>query len=192
MPSRSLQRWQGERSAALDEIEAAHGKVGGKGRGRRHETQQLNQAYALLLSSQFQGFCRDLHSEAVDRIVSFVQTTPQITVTLREQFTTARKLDRGNPNSGNIGSDFGRLGFAFWAQVKALGAHNAKRLKQLDALNEWRNAIAHHDFDPTTLGSTTLRLAQVRAWRTNCSSLARAFDEVVAAHLASLVRSPPW
>ncbi len=65
MPSLSLQKWETIRSSELDEIENAHSSVGGTTRGRRYGTQQINQAYAVLLSSQFQGFCRDLHSECV-------------------------------------------------------------------------------------------------------------------------------
>jgi hypothetical protein len=66
MPSNSPRKWSGERSDALDEIQNAHAMVGGTDRGRRYATQQINYAYAALLSSQFQGFCRDLHSECID------------------------------------------------------------------------------------------------------------------------------
>ena len=72
MSSQSLTRWNGERVDALDEIENAHAMVGGTERGRRYATQQINYAYAALLSSHFQGFCRDLHSECVDHIVAIV------------------------------------------------------------------------------------------------------------------------
>src|SRR5487761_2241061 len=61
----------------------------------------------------------------------------------------------GNPNSGNLGSDFKRLGIDFWAEVKKLDARNADRLKRLDELNNWRNAIAHQHFDPARLGGRT-------------------------------------
>lgn len=63
MPSKSLDLWRTTRSDTLDEIVAAHRSVGGQDRGRRFATQQINCAYTKLLSSQFQGFCRDLHSE---------------------------------------------------------------------------------------------------------------------------------
>jgi hypothetical protein len=56
MPSLSYQYWSTARAASLDEIESAHRSVGGSGPGRRYATQQINQAYALLLASQFQGF----------------------------------------------------------------------------------------------------------------------------------------
>lgn len=58
MPSHSLIRWNGERAEALDEIETAHAMVGGTERGRRFATQQINYAYAALLSWHFQGFCQ--------------------------------------------------------------------------------------------------------------------------------------
>src|SRR5271156_4930617 len=70
MPSHSLRWWSGQRSDALDEIANAHAQVGGTERGRRFATQQINHAYATLLSSQFQGFCRDLHSECVGHLVA--------------------------------------------------------------------------------------------------------------------------
>lgn len=69
MPSKSFQAWRNERSVALDELEAAHQSVGGTGRGRRYATQQINQAYTVLLCSQFQGFCRDLQVECADYFV---------------------------------------------------------------------------------------------------------------------------
>src|SRR5437879_7303033 len=100
MPSVSLQSWFSSRSACLDEIEAAHHSVGGAGPGRRVATQQINQAYAVLLSSQFQGFCRDLHTECIMHIIGAV-TPAGIQATLRDEFLLARRLDRGNPNAGN-------------------------------------------------------------------------------------------
>src|SRR5271155_4208753 len=70
MPSESLRRWNDVRIHALNEIEGAHESVGGSERGRRYATQQINYAYAAILSSQFQAFCRDLHSESVDYLVT--------------------------------------------------------------------------------------------------------------------------
>lgn len=118
MPSRSLATWHGPAAVALDEIESAHRAVGGTGRGRRYATQQINQAYAVMLSSQFQRFCRDLQSEAVDELAATV-ASPAVRLIFRSQLSTGRKLDSGNPNPGNIGSDFGRLGMDFWPEVFA-------------------------------------------------------------------------
>jgi hypothetical protein len=112
----ALQRWTTTEQAALDEIEAAHQAVGGSGRGRRRATLQVNHACAMLLSSQFQGFCRDLHTEAVDSLAKTI--SPQsIGTVVCFVMIQGRKLDQGNPSPGNLGADFSRLGMKFWPQV---------------------------------------------------------------------------
>ena len=115
MPSESLRRWNEVRIQALDEIEGAHESVGGSERGRRYATQQINYAYAAILSSQFQAFCRDLHSESVDYLVTVVPAA--LEDALKVEFLLNRTLDRGNPHPGGIGSDFNRLGVDFWPEV---------------------------------------------------------------------------
>jgi len=72
MPSLALQELQGTRSVQLDELDAAHGAVGGAGPGRRYATRQLNHAYTVVLAAQFQGFCRDLHSESADMVAGAI------------------------------------------------------------------------------------------------------------------------
>lgn len=70
MPSRALGRWNTAARGRLDEIEQAHRAVGGGGLGHRIGTLQIDHAYAGLLSSHFQGFCRDLRSEVIDHLSS--------------------------------------------------------------------------------------------------------------------------
>lgn len=101
MPSRSLLRWAGERAAALDEIETAHALVGGTERGRRYATQQINYAYAALLSAQFQGFCRDLHSECVDAVVSILPA--HVRRFIGPELTRARASTAGTHTPGPSG-----------------------------------------------------------------------------------------
>ena len=192
MPSRSLQAWRTTRAAALEEVENAHRMVGGSGPGRRYATQQINHAYAMLLSSQFQGFCRDLHSECVDLLVRAI--TPAIVqASLSIEFMLGRKLDKGNPNPGNIGADFERLGVRFWPDVDADDFRNPNRKRALEELNKWRNAIAHQDFDPSVLGGrTALQLHEVKAWRRACDGLGQSFDNILHAHLQLMTGVPPW
>jgi hypothetical protein len=150
MPSNSFLQWRGVRAAVLDEIEAAHANVGGTERGRRYATQQINRAYAVLLSSEFQGFSRDLYSECMDHVVA---TAPAATQgVIRTQFLWGRSLDRRNPQAGGIGSDFGRFAIPFWDEVYDFHALNERRRELLDELIRWRNAIAHNDFDPAIFG----------------------------------------
>ena len=150
MSSKSLERWRNKRAAALDQLHLAHNSVGGTVRGRRYATQQINQAYAVLLSSHFQGFCRDLHSECADHFVRSI-LVGLVRTAVRNALVEHRKLDKGNPNPGNIGADFNRFGLPFWDEVRKVDARNQDRQNRLGELNEWRNAIAHQDFKAAAL-----------------------------------------
>ncbi len=187
MPSNSLRLWRTARCRQLDTVEAAHTSVGGTAPGRRHATLQLNYSYALLLSAHFQGFCRDLHTEAATLLADRLNAS--FSRTLRELFLVGRKLDTGNPNPGNLGSDFNRFGLDFWGKVNTLSPATAVRRQRLEELNSWRNAIAHQDFSRVT-GS--LRLAQVRRWRASCERLAVSFDRVLTSYLHRETGSAPW
>src|SRR4051794_10164475 len=104
MPSTSYQEeWMTIRRSELDEMAQAHTVVGGTARGRRYATQQINRSYAVLLSSQFQGFCRDLHSECIDYLVSAVSPA-RLQPVIRAEFLQGRQLDRGNAQPASIGS----------------------------------------------------------------------------------------
>lgn len=105
MKSRALSTWESKAREALDSIAAAHLAVGGSGPGRRYATQEINHAYAVMLASQFQRFCRDLHTEAVSHIVASASPAPLSTI-LGPSLLENRHLDKGNPNPGNLGSDF--------------------------------------------------------------------------------------
>ncbi len=157
MPSQALQRWLDERVRSLDDIEHAHRRVGGSARGRRRRTQQFNHAYVLLVSSQFQGFCRELHDECVGFLVQSIAPAG-IQDALRAMLAENRKLDSGNPNPGNLGSDFNRFGLKFWDAVYLLDVRNPDRRGELQELNVMRNAIAHHD--PKILAVRRLRLRE--------------------------------
>ena len=191
MPSQSLEYWLKVRLRALDEIERAHRSMGGTGPGRRHATQQINLAYAVLLSAQFQGFCRDLHDEGADLLIQL--TTPaSLWETFKDALVWNRKLDAGNPNPGNIGSDFNRFKVKFWVEVRTVDARNKSRFERLEDLNRWRNAIAHQDFDPRVLGPGQLRLETVQEWRSACEGLAISFDRVMRLPLREMTGTPPW
>lgn len=189
----ALQNWSVGRAAALDEIENAHRSVGGAGPGRRYLTQHINQAYAMLLSSQFQGFCRDLHDECAAYLVTPVASVLLLAI-YRSNLLFGRKLDTGNPNPSNIGSDFNRFGIAFWPAVDADSVRNPQRRLALEVLNRWRNAIAHNVFAPDMFKGKrpSLHLSEVQDWRKACDGLARSFDNGLRGHLHAVTGAAPW
>ena len=128
MPSLALQRWRTDRATTLDEIESVHRSVGGAGHKKRSATQQLNQAYALLLSSQFQGFCRDLHTECADAVTD-VLPSPDLKSLMSDGLLLVRKLDTRNrtpetlaPTSIALGCYSGR-----WLMPPTRATHGARR-----------------------------------------------------------------
>src|SRR6266498_2979243 len=159
MPSVSYRRWRTIRARALDEITEAHVAVGGSARGRRYATQQINHAYAVLLASQFQGFCRDLHSECIDHLLSVLAPPASLKRLLRTDLLRGRQMDRGNAQPSSLGADFGRLDLNLWKKLALFDARSDRWKSGLELLNEWRNAIAHQDFtSPRMGGIMSLRL----------------------------------
>jgi hypothetical protein len=148
----------------------------------------------MLLSSHFQRFCRDLHTEAIDHIVAGASPRA-IQAVLRSRLLENRKLDRGNPNLAHLGSDFGRFGFDFWPAVRSHHPKNGARTTLIDDLARWRNAIAHHDFGSSAgqlRPPPPLGLSAVKRWRAACNALAIEIDAVLADQVHSLVGSRPW
>jgi|SRR5579884_73250 len=192
MPSLALRNWDTVRIPVLDEIEQAHRRIGGAGRGRRYRMQQINYAYALLLCAHFQGFCRDLHSECVTFLVDKVSppAIPSAGPILRTAFVQNRLLDSGNANAGNIGSDFKRFGIKIIEKTKNRNRYNERRLRHLQDLNDWRNMIAHENF--VQGASRGLTLEKVKVWRSACESLVKEFDIVMADVLDDIVGTRPW
>jgi hypothetical protein len=111
---------------------------------------------------------------------------------MRAQFLTARRLDRGNPTSGNIGADFNRLGLDFWPEVRRAHSRNESRQEQLDRIAGWRNAIADQDFESARLAPVRLHLVTIRRWRRICTALAGSFDHVMSRYLGAVAAANPW
>lgn len=193
MPSQSLHRWRTDARAALDQIQNAHAAVGGNQRGRRYATLHINHAYLVLVSSHFQRFCRDLHTESIDHLCrQHVNPDPRRDI-LRIMLTLNRQLDSRNPTPLAIGADFNRFNLSFWDAVRqGAPVYNQRRHRLLEELNGWRNAIAHQDFAPHNLRPQDLNLATVQTYRNACNHLATRFDAVMASHLATITGITPW
>lgn len=197
MPSKALQHWKSQSQVELDEFANAHAAVGGRGRGRRYFTRQLNHGYLVAVAAQFQRFCRDLHTEAAQRIAGAVPQ-PDIGKALARLLIENRKLDTGNAHDGSLGPDFDRFGLSFLAEVNAADSGNAARRRKLEQLNVWRNAIVHQNFvlkphhAALVRGTNPDHVSHVRLWRKNCDELVEQFDKVLRAFVARVGAGQPW
>jgi hypothetical protein len=191
-----MQLWRASQLTELDQLERVHRTVGGPGAGRRWVTQQINDAYIVLLAAHFQRFCRDLHTEAVWHVVAAI--TPH---TAREMVLTNllrdRQLDRGNAQPASLGSDFDRLGMNLWTDLIAQNKLNRRRQIRLHQLNIWRNAIGHQDFalkpeERLKVSGTRRTLDCAKDWRSTCNSLVSELDRAVARRVQQAVGRRPW
>jgi hypothetical protein len=149
-----------------------------------HLIDESLRGYVVLLSAHFQGFCRDLYTEAAQVIVARVR--PSLQLLVQEQFTLHLRLDRGNPTHEHRKEDFKRFGFRL---DLATDPANVLRLADLSALNTWRNVAAHQG---TTLPpGIPLDLPSLRAWRASCDGLATALDGILYNVLRRRLRRAP-
>lgn len=146
--SKALTKWNGPRCQGLDRLKSAHSAVATGTPGRQWLTEELNHAIIIRLSAEFQGFARDLHTEAVQGL--FTPTTisaPAVQSLVIPAVLQGRTLDRGNPSPGNLGTDFQRLGMQLWPTMRNEYRRARRWNETLEALNVARNALAHQDDD---------------------------------------------
>lgn len=197
MASAALTDWNAARSNRLDELLAAHVRIGGTGVGRRTETEQINWALILRLAGEFQGFVRDLHAEGAAWFARHVADgNVALETTLATLITQSSKLDIGNATPGAIGDAFARFGVRWWPALEAHDERSKGRQGKLEKVNRARNAIAHgrlNELDDLRIEGTPLNLATIRRWRSALNGLADTMDIVLANHLAVFLGAgDPW
>ena len=185
MPSASLLQWQNERMLRLEQIDIQCAATLRAVPPNARLIDESLRGYVVLLSAHFQGFCRDLGTEAATILSSKVR--PALRLLIQEQFTAHRKLEHSNPTHDHLKEDFKRFGFKL--DLTADPA-NLPRLAHLSVLNKWRNVAAHQG--TTAPAGIPLNLPSVRAWRTSCDGLASSLDAIMYNQLRRILRRNPW
>ena len=171
--------------------------MGGTAPGRRWATTELNHALVLRLASEFQGFARELHNEAVTTLTAFAAGgRSDLMESLGRPYEVARHLDRGNAHPGSLGHDFGLFGIQLWGELIATYPVKAPAwMRRLDALNRARNALAHDNVDRLArvdAAGWPMTLRSVRRWRKSLDGLTKAMDHVTRRGLVRLTGTVPW
>ena len=195
MASNALMEWRTTARGRLKELEDLHVRATGPLPGRRRNTEQFNRGLLVALMAQFQGFCRALHSEAVD--VHVAAASPHQKDLLRRLLTQGRKLDEGSPRRSALGADFGRFGFPFIDAVKAESVAATAALDSLEVLVDFRNAVGHGNEvqinELVAAGAIKPTKACFREYLKTLDGLAVTMDRVAATKLAATLRTPsPW
>ncbi len=195
MPSAALHAWKNDSAARLDELLKIHQEVAGAGRGRPWGTEQLNRSLFVALVAQFQSYSVALHDLAVDVHVDVAPAEQQ--ALMRRLMTLGRALESKNPRTDHLGADFSKVGLALIKDLKAIGPASQARLRHLDLLIDFRNAIAHgNEAEISAMalarGIKPTKAAFVR-YRGFLNQLAPTMDRTVSTQLASVLNiRAPW
>lgn len=183
MPSASLTHWRADRLPRLRAADA-HAAAVAASPPDQFLADDLLRGLVVNLSAQFQGFCRDLYTEAAAVIAS--KTRPSLRAVVQRQFVSSIALGHGNPTLANLRSDFHRYGFTLDLTADP---SSAVRLQHLAELNRWRNLIAHSGQLPPAGQPAP---AAVRDWIDSCDGLAVVLDRFAYTELRRLLRRQPW
>ena len=149
--------------------------------------EELMRGLVIQLCGHFQGFCRDLYSEAAQSCAAqFPIPTGAFVLT---QFNAGLQIDRANPTLETLAVDYKRFGIDIRSHIMAMPGGQL-HIQNLARLNKWRNHIAHQ-----TLGvpaGLPLDLATLRSWVNLCDSIGVVLDGVVYNFLSSAFGQPPW
>jgi hypothetical protein len=197
-----LERWLGDRRAAINTLAAAHASMGEvDGPGRPLEIgRPLGHAYILRTVAEFQGFVRDVHDLAVQRLVELAGVDTKYVTVITEAASTGRQIDAGNPTLRNLQTDFRRIGVA--ELQKKLSMANAKWAQPggtdketYEILIKMRNSLAHGnqgELDILRGQGLSDTVSWTRQRLPSLNRIARALDHVVWDHLKQLFGLEPW
>ena len=160
-------------------------------------TEELNHALILRLASEFQGFARDLHDEAVAAVALYlVPGQPRLQDVVALPYRAGRRLDRGNAEPSGLREDFNMFGVELWTEIGLRHPMRGQQWREgLARLNQARNGVAHDDPGKVTsvaLAGWPPTLRSVRRWRGALDCLAGAMDDVLGRHLFGLYGTAPW
>jgi hypothetical protein len=140
MSSVALVDWKSVRASRIERLRAAHFAFLRTGTGRKVGTTEIQHSLILRLASEFQGFARDLHTEAVGAVLDWLCPgdvgRQQV---LQLPYLEGRRLDRGNADSAGLAHDFGLLGVGFWHTLGSRHKTARQWRVNLESLNATRN-----------------------------------------------------
>src|SRR5262249_4971553 len=143
-------------------------------------------AYVTLLSAHFQGFCRDLYTEASLKVVARIKRVGLRPI-VQAQFAAGLKLEKMNPTVDALSEDFRRFGIADLRAAIGTAPPADTHKGRLKARNRCRNKCAHGE-----AAIPELLLANIRDWRVSCDWLAARLNAVVYDRLWAAFRGTPW
>lgn len=160
----------------------------------RHADEML----IVRLATEFQGYARDLHDEAIAFLaITATSGNQSLASVLRVGMAGDRALNKGNANKDALAKDFARIGMIFWPALEVQARQFVPQWKaDLGQITEMRNAIVHGNraqLLKLQRGGLTFNRSLVQRWQGSIDQLAATMDDVVGSYLGALLGVPqPW
>jgi hypothetical protein len=162
------------------------------------QEQQADMMLVTKMATEFQGFARHLHDNAIDFLAtSAASRDPRLANVIQLGLSRDRALDKNNAGSDTLTRDFSRIGLIFWPAILVQEPQFGPGWQaDLAKLIEMRNAIAHDNkakLLQLATGGFALTRNLTRRWHQSLDLLAASMDDVVASYLGALLGVPrPW
>lgn len=195
MTSPALTTWQSSRLSRLDRLIALHPDSAGSTTDPA-VAEEWTQALVLRLSSEFQGFCRDLHNDLARTIARALTGWDEKTRSLVfAGLTRGRALEQKSASAETIRADFDRLSVDLLLLLSTHPRAGPQWTGELGQLHRARNGVVHDDPDKIKKlkkEGRELSLATVIRWRNWVDGLVEAMDDVTSSRMSELFGMIRW
>jgi hypothetical protein len=193
MASGALTEWNGSRRRKLGQLWHIRNQAALPWQ-ERHADEML----VVRLATEFQGYARDLHDEAIAFLaITATSGNQALASILQVGMASDRMLNRGNVGKDVLAKDFARIGMIFWPALEMQARQLVPQWKtDLRQITEMRNSIVHEDrvqLLRLRAGGLALNRPLVQRWQGSIDQLAATMDDVVGSYLGALLGVPqPW
>jgi hypothetical protein len=194
MTSPALTTWQSSRLPRLDQLIALHPDTAGSTTDPA-VAEEWTHALVLRLTSEFQGFCRDLHDDLARTIARLLTGQDKTRLLIIDGLTRGRDLDQYSATVETLVADFDRLGIELPSKLPAHPRAGPKWKQELLQLHWARNGVVHDD--PSKIkklkeAGVDLNFVAVVRWRNRVDALAEAMDHTADSKLSELFGIFRW
>jgi hypothetical protein len=195
MTSPALTTWQLSRLPRLDRLIALHPDSAGSTTDPA-VAEEWTHALVLRLTSEFQGFCRDLHNDLARTIARALTGWDEKARSLVfAGLTRGRALEQYSANAETIRADFDRLGVDLLLLLSTHPRAGPQWTKELKLLHMARNGVVHDDpgkIEQVKKDGRELNFRTVDRWRNWVDGLVDAMDDVTSSRMSELFGMVRW
>jgi len=195
MTSPALTTWQSRRLPRLDRLIALHPDTAGSTTDPA-VAEEWTHALVLRLTSEFQGFCRDLHTDLARTIARLLTEQNENTRSLVfAGLTRRRALEQYSATVESISGDFNRLSVDLVVLLSTHPRAGPQWADELTLLHVARNGVVHDDpnkIEKLTQASRELSIETVTRWRNWVDGLVGAMDDVASSRMSELFGVIRW